>query len=535
MTRKLISQLLSLCIIAMLILPLCVISAGADENQYPTISKIEATSQVLEAGDSFTITVYASHPSGIWRADAEVFRVIKEGEESSSYKSVRMHSVGDNQFEATFDVDETWVAGEYKISSVRLIPNEGSGYEFSDYNSDVIPTEVVFTVKTNNTDTTGPELTKVEASSETVKVGESITIVVYASDPNGVDAGMSEVSIRQKSDSDVPHYMVHSLEEVTEGKYQVVFKTTSWAPGTYTLEKIHLYDENGNISYYDQNVDEGGMLPIAVYTVVDDSVSPSPEPSEDPEPSESPEPSEDPEPSESPEPSEDPAPSESPKPSEDPKPSESLKPSESPQPSESPAPSESPKPSDSPGPAEPESFVDVEEGSWYEDAVNYCASMGYMEGTGDNKFDPDYTVTRGTIAQILYAQSGKPTVDSKSDFTDVKEDKWYSDAVAWAAEEGVVAGYTDGTYKPDDPITRQQMVAILYKYAQLNGYDTTANGDLSKFKDADKLSKYAVTPMKWAVGHGVISGTDVGLEPNATATRAQVAVILQAFDKNVKD
>ena len=78
------------------------------------------------------------------------------------------------------------------------------------------------------------------------------------------------------------------------------------------------------------------------------------------------------------------------------------------------------------------------------------------------------------------------------------------------------------------------MVAILYKYAELNGYDTTANGDLSKFKDADKLSKYAVKPMQWAVGHGVISGTDIGLEPNATATRAQVAVILRAFDNKIK-
>ena len=104
----------------------------------------------------------------------------------------------------------------------------------------------------------------------------------------------------------------------------------------------------------------------------------------------------------------------------------------------------------------------------------------------------------------------------------------------WATENELVSGYTDGTFKADTVITRQQMVAILYKYAQLNGYDTSVRGDLSDYADADEISSYAVDAMRWAVGNHLISGTGNGLDPKGTATRGQIAVIMQAFDENIK-
>ena len=203
----------------------------------------------------------------------------------------------------------------------------------------------------------------------------------------------------------------------------------------------------------------------------------------------------------------------------------------SPQPSDTPV-TPSPKPSDTPT---IKAYVDVPKtGTWYSEAVYYATEKGYMAGTGNNKFSPDGTVTRGTIAQILYAAEGKPAVTKENQFSDVASNQWYAKAVNWAAEKKLVAGYGGGKFGPNDPVTRQQMVAIMYQYAKMKGYDLTANANLSGFKDQSKISKWAMEPMKWAVGHKIISGTGNGIEPNGTATRAQIAVILQAFDKNVR-
>ena len=179
-------------------------------------------------------------------------------------------------------------------------------------------------------------------------------------------------------------------------------------------------------------------------------------------------------------------------------------------------------------------FADVPAGKWYTDAVYYCRDRGYMAGKANNKFDPNGTVTRATITQVLFAMEGKPTVKKSAGFKDVASGKWYTDSVNWAATIGIVSGYSKEKFGPNDAITRQQMAAIMYQYAKYKKYDTSANGDISKFKDASTATKYAVTPLKWAVGHGIISGTNKGLEPKGTATRAQIAVILQAFDKNIK-
>ena len=218
--------------------------------------------------------------------------------------------------------------------------------------------------------------------------------------------------------------------------------------------------------------------------------------------------------------------SETPVPSESPKPSETVKPSESPKPAESPLPSDFPN--------QVTAYTDVPEESWYTTAVYYAESKGYMTGVGDGKFDPNGIVTRGTIAQILYAAEGKPEVSGKSQFTDVGEAKWYAKAVKWAADKGIVSGYGNGKFGPEDNITREQMVAIMMQYSKMKGYDTSANADLSKFRDQNQISNWAVNAVKWGVSHKIVSGTEKGIEPKGNATRAQIAVILRAYDNNVR-
>jgi len=275
--------------------------------------------------------------------------------------------------------------------------------------------------------------------------------------------------------------------------------------------------------------------------------SESPKPSETVKPSESPKPSETVKPSESPKPSETVNPSESPKPSETVNPSESPKPSETVNPSESPKPSETVNPSESPKPSDPvdnhsdkcpsNRFSDMKntENTWFHEGVDYVIARGYMAGVEDNLFAPHRAVSRAMVAQILYATEGKPANVKSAGFSDVKAGKWYTDAVNWAASKGVVAGYPDGTFKPDKAVTREELATILYKYAQTK---TDAFGiamdALDKFQDKDQIHAYAVNAMEWVVTNKIISGTDQGLEPRGTATRAQLAVILQAFDENVK-
>lgn len=193
---------------------------------------------------------------------------------------------------------------------------------------------------------------------------------------------------------------------------------------------------------------------------------------------------------------------------------------------------EEPTPSDFPN--QITAYIDVPEDSWYTTAVYYAESKGYMNGIGGGKFNPTGIVTRGTIAQILYAAEGKPAVSGKSQFTDVGNAKWYADAVKWAADKGLVSGYGNGKFGPDNAVTREQMVAIMYKYSEMKGYDLKASADLSKFADQNQISKYAVNSMKWGADHKIISGTNKGIEPKGNATRAQIAVILQAYDNNVR-
>lgn len=172
-------------------------------------------------------------------------------------------------------------------------------------------------------------------------------------------------------------------------------------------------------------------------------------------------------------------------------------------------------------------FSDVSDGVWYEEAVGYVAQNGLMGGTGNGVFSPNAPATRVMIVTTLHRMAGSPEAD-QSTFTDIPAGQWYAEAVAWASDNGIVSGRGDGTFGPDDSITREQLVLMLYR---MEG-SPTAQGDLSAFSDAGQVSSYAADAMAWAVETGLISGSDGVLDPQGLATRAQVAVILMRFSQS---
>ena len=174
-------------------------------------------------------------------------------------------------------------------------------------------------------------------------------------------------------------------------------------------------------------------------------------------------------------------------------------------------------------------FRDVDEDAWYHEAVDYALDNGLMSGVSDREFAPGSTLTRAMVAQMLYSLEGKPAA-GRADFADVAEDAWYADAISWAAGEGIVSGYGD-TFGPNDPITREQLAAILYRYAQNEGYKTSQSGKGTEgYLDASSISSYAVKAMDWAVNAGLLSGKGNNtLAPTAGATRAEVAQIFMNF------
>ncbi len=185
-------------------------------------------------------------------------------------------------------------------------------------------------------------------------------------------------------------------------------------------------------------------------------------------------------------------------------------------------------------PASKTGFSDVVAGGWYESAVQYMKDNGLMAGTSATTFAPDATTTRGMIVTILYRLEKEPAAAAASSFSDIAAGEWYSDAVAWAAANNIVSGYENGTFGAGDVITREQMAAILFRYASFKGYDVTKTADLSSFADAAQVSAYAADAMKWANAAGLISGTSTTtLAPAGSATRAQAASILMRFCENV--
>lgn len=179
-------------------------------------------------------------------------------------------------------------------------------------------------------------------------------------------------------------------------------------------------------------------------------------------------------------------------------------------------------------------FVDVNPKEWYHPYVDYAVTHGLFGGTSDHTFEPEAAMTRAMLVTVLWRYEGQPK-GYQNTFTDVnaKNGGWYIDAVAWAAANGVVNGVGNGRFDPEGKITREQMATILFRYAQEKGIDTSKRGSLGGFSDAERVSVYAKDALQWAVGEGIINGSDGKLLPQGSATRAQVATILMRYIENI--
>ncbi len=182
-------------------------------------------------------------------------------------------------------------------------------------------------------------------------------------------------------------------------------------------------------------------------------------------------------------------------------------------------------------------FKDIYTSDWYYDDVMFVYENGLMNGTAKNMFSPALYTTRGMIVTILYRLEGEPnTYGLDNPFTDLTQD-WYVDAVKWAAANGIVEGYGNGLYGPEDPITREQMVTILWRYAKYKGVDVSVGEDTNilSYNDAFEVSEYAIPAMQWACGEGIIHGDQGNLTPNVSAPRCQVAAILHRFCELIEE
>ena len=170
---------------------------------------------------------------------------------------------------------------------------------------------------------------------------------------------------------------------------------------------------------------------------------------------------------------------------------------------------------------------DVAPSDWYYSAIKYTYDHNLMSGVSANSFQPSGDTTRATIVTVLWRLDDSPEQKYSAGFTDVVASQWYTEAVAWATENGIVSGYGGGLFGPNDTITQEQLAAILYRYARYKGYDMTASADLSGYTDSGSISTWAQTAMQWANGAGLITGTSATtLNPLGAATRAEVASIL---------
>ena len=559
------------------------VTGARSDVEGPTVTEIKLDEQTVKAGDTITITVHATDESGVLGQYVNArFRYVKSAnnkEVSATFKETK--DLGNDNYACVFEVPDDWPNGEYQLSYFSIDDIEHNytyirDAETNKYRELLPESKITMTDSSAPAfDETPPTVTKIVAESQTLKVGDTFTVTVFATDEGGFDDsyfGIVYLSIdpddpkwETASASDYMNFSKDaSLENNGNGSFSATFVVgENWIEGKYVINQVSITDKEWNYTDLNRSVDT--LIPDAVFTLgADTAPSESPEPSETIKPSETPAPSETVKPSETPAPSETvkpsetpapsetvkpsdtPTPSESAKPSESPKPSESTKPSESPKPTESTKPSESPKPtestkpSESPKPSDHQSIcpsrhlTDMKgtEQEWFHNGIDYVITKGYMTGVENNQFVPNRAVPRATVVQTLYAMESKPEVKRSSGLKDIKVGKWYTDAVNWAASTGVVAGYPDGTFKPDKAVTREELATILYKYAKTKtDVSNISTNALNKFRDKNSVHNYAKTPVSWAVTNKIISGTDIGLEPLGTATRAQFAVMLQAFDK----
>ena len=176
-----------------------------------------------------------------------------------------------------------------------------------------------------------------------------------------------------------------------------------------------------------------------------------------------------------------------------------------------------------------ESFMDVSDEAWYYEDVQYVAQEKLMNGTSVTDFSPEEQTNRAMMVTVLYRMEGSPAVDGVAPFADVPQDSYYSDAVIWAYENGIIKGVCADAFAPDQPISRQQVATILHRYAQYHNVDVSAAGAVEGFADSEQISAYARGAMDWAVGSGLLQGYAGKLEPNGNATRAQLAAILSRY------
>ncbi len=177
-------------------------------------------------------------------------------------------------------------------------------------------------------------------------------------------------------------------------------------------------------------------------------------------------------------------------------------------------------------------YTDVKENRWSRAAVMYVTEKGYMKGVTDDRFDPAGSMTRGMFVTVLYRREGSPEVEFRPDFTDVKSGKYYSKAVIWAKDNGVVTGVSDTKFDPDGKITREQLATMIFRYCTVKNLFVDERGDVTSFSDGGKIHSYAGDAMSWAVEKKLISGvTKDTLDPRGLATREQVATILKRFDE----
>ena len=180
-------------------------------------------------------------------------------------------------------------------------------------------------------------------------------------------------------------------------------------------------------------------------------------------------------------------------------------------------------------------FTDVFEKDWFYDDAMFVYKNGLMLGTSKTLLSPHGTVTRGMMATILWRMEGSLAPKDENSFTDVEAGMWYADAITWTTANGIFAGYSKDKFGPDDPVTREQLTAIFYRYADYKGYKLTVTENLDKFEDADKITDYAKMVMQWAVGNGLIKGKSENLlDPQGTATRAEIAAMLHRFVEKAK-
>ena len=174
---------------------------------------------------------------------------------------------------------------------------------------------------------------------------------------------------------------------------------------------------------------------------------------------------------------------------------------------------------------------DVPTSAWYYDAVKFVLAEGYFSGNSDGLFDPDGQLTRAQLAQVLWVMGG--SLNAKmSQFSDVALNNWYYRAVSWCQQEGLIAGYTSSTFAPGDPLSREQMISILYRYSKYSNVSMRTSADMGRFSDVADVSPWAAEAMEWAVANGLLPNLGDTLNPGATVTRAELASALYAYELN---